>query len=125
MDKFYIVYKERLLNSFFFIHKLQLDNFYVQYHISFKCTACKSPIQPLHCTYHHSEGVIGVLLSEHKLGSCVGKAKEGLNLVPQELKHRLTDIPLQNQGRKEELESQTPDDRSPTDLFNNVNNTVY
>ena len=69
--------------------------------------------------------MIRVLLSEHKLGSRVGKAEEGLNLVPQELKHRLTDIPLQDQGRKEELESQTPDDRSPTDLINNVNNTVY
>ena len=31
------------------------------------------------------------------------KAEESLNLVPQELKHRLTDFPLQDQGRKEEL----------------------
>ena len=73
------------------------------YHISFKCTACKLPIQPLHCTYHHSEGMIRILLSKHKLGSRVGKAEENLNLVPQELKHRLTDFPLQEQGRKEEL----------------------
>ena len=69
--------------------------------------------------------MIGVLLSKYKLGSRVGKAEEGLNLVPQELKNRLTDFPLQDQGRKEELESQTPDDRSPTDLINNINNTVY
>ena len=69
--------------------------------------------------------MIGVFLSKYKLGSCVGKAEEGLNLVPQELKNRLTNFPLQDQGRKEELESQTPDDRSPTDLINNINNTVY
>ena len=69
--------------------------------------------------------MIGVLLSKYKLGSRVGKAEEGLNLVPQELKNRLTDFPLQDQGCKEELESQTPDDRLPTDLINNINNTVY
>ena len=69
--------------------------------------------------------MIGVLLSKYKLGSRVGKAEEGLNLVPQELKNRLTDFPLQDQGRKEELESHTPDDRSPTDLIININNTVY
>ena len=47
--------------------------------------------------------MIRVLLSKHKLGSRVGEAEESLNLVPQELKHRLTDFPLQDQGRKEEL----------------------
>lgn len=67
-------------------------------------------------TYHHGKWMIRVLVSEHKLGPCVGKFQEGLDLVPQEFKHRLANIPLQNHGRKEELQGQATKHRTPVHL---------
>lgn len=32
-------------------------------------------------TYHHGKWMIRVLVSKHKLGSCVGKFQEGLDLI--------------------------------------------
>ena len=48
------------------------------------------------------------LLSEHKLGTLIGKFKEALNLLPKKLEGPIALVPAQNNDTKCDLETKTP-----------------
>ena len=60
--------------------------------------------------------VISKILSEHELGSSVRKREKYGDAVAEPLEDVVTDIPTQDDEREDELQTQTPQHRTPINL---------
>ena len=60
--------------------------------------------------------MISKIRSENKLGSSVRKRKKYGDAVAEPLEDVVTDIPTQNDEREDELQTQTPQHRTPINL---------